>query len=200
MERALDAFESTHRDVAVTRMRPAFVFQPSAASEQRRIFAGRLLPTRLALGAASLALPLPNGLMLQAVHADDVGAAFISAIRQRAHGAFNLAADDVLDGPALQEVFGGRPIRVPAGVARLAVSAGFRSRLLPADPRLLDALLRVPMLSNVRAREALGWIPGTLRRPHCRVCSRDCSIARVLRPHRCTPTPDPSTDCPTASR
>lgn len=159
VERALDGFETAHRDVAVTRMRPAFVFQQAAASEQRRIFGGRLAPTRMALGAASLALPLPTGLMLQAVHADDVGAAFISAIYERVAGAFNLAADDVLDGLDLQEVFGGRPIRVPAGAARLAVSAGFRTHLLPADPRLLDALLRVPMLSNARAREVLGWRP-----------------------------------------
>ena len=159
VERALDGFEGAHPDVAVTRMRPAFVFQPAAASEQRRIFAGRLAPTRLALGAASMAFPLPGGLVLQAVHADDVGAAFVAAVRNEVDGAFNLAADDVLDGPGLQTVFGGRPFPVPAPLARLAVSAGFRARLLPADPRLLDALLRVPMLSNNRARDRLGWRP-----------------------------------------
>jgi len=48
---------------------------------------------------------------------------------------------------------------VPAGTARAVLGAGFRARLLPADPRLLDALLRVPMLSNARARDEFGWSP-----------------------------------------
>lgn len=159
VERALDGFDAANPEVTVTRMRPAFVFQPTAASEQRRIFAGRLAPTRAALKAASLVLPLPSELALQAVHADDVGAAFVSAVARTAGGAFNLAADDVLDGAGLQEVFGGRPVRVPDPLARVAVAVGFRSRLLPADPRLLDALLRVPMLSSARARTRLDWQP-----------------------------------------
>jgi UDP-glucose 4-epimerase len=159
VERALDAFEAGHSHVAVTRMRPAFVFQESAASEQRRIFAGRLAPTRAALRAAAVAVPVPTSLALQAVHADDVGAALVAAVAARAGGPFNLAADDVLDGEGLQDVFGGRPVPVPDRLARLTVAAGFRSRVLPADPRLLDALLRVPMLSNARARDQLGWQP-----------------------------------------
>jgi len=159
VERLLDGFAGLHPSVTVTRMRPAFVFQQSAASEQRRIFAGRLAPTRLALAAASVALPLPTGLLLQAVHADDVGSAFVAAVRLREGGAFNLTADDVLDGPGLQDVFGGRPVPVPAPLVRAAVAGGFRARVLPADPRLLDALLRVPMMSNERARQRLEWEP-----------------------------------------
>jgi nucleoside-diphosphate-sugar epimerase len=159
VERVLDGFDAANPEVTVTRMRPAFVFQPTAASEQRRIFAGRLAPTKAALKVASIVLPLPSNLALQAVHADDVGAAFVSAVVRTAGGAFNLAADDVLDGAGLQEVFGGQPVRIPDPLARVAVAAGFRSRLLPADPRLLDALLRVPMLSSARARSELDWHP-----------------------------------------
>ena len=40
VERLLDTFEATHPSVVLTRMRPVFVFQASAAEEQRRIFAG----------------------------------------------------------------------------------------------------------------------------------------------------------------
>jgi len=159
VERVLDGFDAANPEVTVTRMRPAFVFQHTAASEQRRIFAGRLAPTRAALKAAALVLPVPTGLALQAVHADDVGAAFVSAVANRVGGPFNLSADDVLDGGGLRDVFGGRPVGVPDQLARAAVATGFRSRLLPADPRLLDALLRVPMLSSARARAELDWLP-----------------------------------------
>ena len=131
VERMLDAFDAGQPSVTVTRMRPAFVFQPGAASEQRRIFAGRLAPTRLALAAATMALPLPTGLVMQAVHADDVGSAFVTAVRGRVGGAFNLAADDILDGPGLREVFGGRPVPVPAPLARAAVSGGFHAGCFP---------------------------------------------------------------------
>src|SRR3954454_21436593 len=44
LERYLDAFEARHPRIRVVRMRPAFVFQRGSGSEQRRIFAGPLLP------------------------------------------------------------------------------------------------------------------------------------------------------------
>jgi len=199
VERVLDGFAAENPTVTVTRMRPAFVFQQSAASEQRRIFAGHLAPTRAALRVAALALPVPTGLTLQAVHAEDVGGAFVAALGRQQGGAFNLAADDVLDRSGLGDVFGGHPLPVPAALVRVAVwsgatrgrgrsrrrsrsrahpqtcaaklgaslpasahrhaSSGFHARLLPADPRLLDALLKMPMLSTERARELLGWRP-----------------------------------------
>ena len=159
VERLLDGFEGANPDVVVTRMRPAFVFQQPAASEQRRIFAGPLVPPRLAMRAASVLLPLPAGLALQAVHADDVATAVASAVLRRAGGAFNLAGDGVLGGDELQEVFGGRPVQVPTALARSVVAAGFALRALPADPRLLDALLAVPMLGTDQARDRLGWQP-----------------------------------------
>jgi hypothetical protein len=47
VERVLDAFEARHPDTRVVRLRPAFIFQRSAATEQRRIFAGPFLPNPL---------------------------------------------------------------------------------------------------------------------------------------------------------
>ncbi|MDP8957187.1 MAG: NAD-dependent epimerase/dehydratase family protein, partial [Actinomycetota bacterium] len=47
VERVLDAFERDQPDIRVVRMRPAFIFKRESASEQRRLFAGPLLPGRL---------------------------------------------------------------------------------------------------------------------------------------------------------
>lgn len=44
VERLLDSYEQAHPAIRVVRMRPAFLFKRASASEQRRIFAGRLLP------------------------------------------------------------------------------------------------------------------------------------------------------------
>jgi UDP-glucose 4-epimerase len=46
LERVLDAFELRHPDMRVVRLRPAFIFKRQAASEQRRLFAGPLLPNQ----------------------------------------------------------------------------------------------------------------------------------------------------------
>lgn len=159
VERVLDGLEAASPSMTVTRLRPTFVFQQHAAEEQRRIFAGNVVPTRAAIRAASVLLPLPTGIALQAVHADDVATAAVAAVRQREGGAFNLAGNGVLRGKELQQAFGGRPFDVSAPLVRLAVAAGFALRALPSDPRLLDALLRVPMLSTHRAQTLLGWQP-----------------------------------------
>src|SRR5699024_8032552 len=99
-------FELRAPQVRVVRMRPAFVFQPAASHEQRRLFAGPLLPAG-ALRALPVIPDLP-GLALQAIHATDVAAAFRSAVVGDVRGAFNLAADPVLDARQLAELLGAR--------------------------------------------------------------------------------------------
>ncbi len=44
---------------------------------------------------------MPDGIRLQALHARDAAAAFVEAVLRGAHGPFNVAADDILDGEAL---------------------------------------------------------------------------------------------------
>ena len=44
-------------------------------------------------------------------------------------------------------------------MARTAISAGWHSGLVPADPKLFDLALRLPVMDTTRAREQLGWSP-----------------------------------------
>jgi nucleoside-diphosphate-sugar epimerase len=158
VERLLDDHED--RGAArITRLRPAFVFQRRSASEQWRIFAGPLVPQRVVRPGLVPVLPLPDELLLQTVHAADVADATVRAIRSKAAGAFNLCADDVLRPEDLAGLFGARRVKVPAGVLRGVLRTAWGARLVPTDPRLLDALLRAPLMSNQRAREELGWTP-----------------------------------------
>ncbi|WP_372482373.1 NAD-dependent epimerase/dehydratase family protein [Streptomyces bambusae] len=159
LERCLDAFEAAHPEIRVVRMRPAFLFKEVAAAEQRRIFAGPLLPGRLVRPGLVPAVPDLPGLRFQALHTDDAAAAYAAAVLRPVRGAFNLAADPVVDTGTLARLLHARPLRLPQGAVRAALAAAWHLRLVPADPCLYDAVLRLPLLDTARARDELGWRP-----------------------------------------
>ncbi|WP_191243264.1 NAD-dependent epimerase/dehydratase family protein [Amycolatopsis deserti] len=159
LERYLDGFEKANPGVRVVRPRPAFVFKREAASEQRRLFAGPLLPGSLARPSLIPVIPDVPGLRVQAVHSADIGEAFRLAALNDVRGAFNIAADPVIDAKALARLLGARTVPVPTWTLRAAVSAGWYAHLLPASPGLLDTVLRLPIMDTTRARDELGWIP-----------------------------------------
>jgi nucleoside-diphosphate-sugar epimerase len=159
VERYLDAFEQRHPHIRVVRLRPAFVFQRAAASEQRRIFTSPLLPPWLVRRGRLPAVPAPAGLRFQAVHARDVAEAFRLAVVGDARGAFNVAAEPVIDLDTLASLLGARPIAVPPAAARAAVGLAWRLHLVRSDDALLDLFLRLPLLDAGRAQRELGWTP-----------------------------------------
>ena len=159
VERLLDWLEAAAPDTRVVRIRPAFVFQRSAASAQRRLFAGPLVPGALLRPSLVPVLPIPRSLQLQAIHADDVAAAVVSVLQRDVTGAFNLAADDVLTAEALAQLCEARLMPVPVRLVRGALSAGWRAHAVPAPPELFDALMSLPTLDTGRAKTLLGWSP-----------------------------------------
>ncbi|MFD4137741.1 NAD-dependent epimerase/dehydratase family protein [Streptomyces sp. NPDC058572] len=159
LERVLDTYERDHPQIRVVRMRPAFLFKETAASEQRRIFAGRFLPGPLIRPALVPFVPGLEGLRFQALHTDDAARAYLQAVVLDARGAFNLAADPVLDAHTLGELLGARVVRVPRRAVHTALSAAWGLRLVPASPQLFDAVLRLPLMDSARARDELDWRP-----------------------------------------
>jgi nucleoside-diphosphate-sugar epimerase len=159
-ERALDEIEARTPELRVVRLRPALIFKREAGAEVRRLFAGPLLPAGLLRPGRLPILPLPEGLVIQGVHADDVAEAYrLAALSDDARGAYNIAADPVLDPATLAGLFRARPVRVPARVLRVLADAAWRARLQPTPPGWLDMGLAVPLLDTRRAREELGWAP-----------------------------------------
>ena len=100
-EKLLDGFAKENPDVVVARLRPALTFSAEAGSEVGRYFLGsvlaRLVPRRPRLPV----VPIPQELVFQAVHAADVADAYWRVLQRRARGAFNIAAEPVLDPNAL---------------------------------------------------------------------------------------------------
>ncbi|MDY7099659.1 MAG: NAD-dependent epimerase/dehydratase family protein [Actinomycetota bacterium] len=159
LERVLDGIEVEHPQTRVVRLRSAFVFQESATHEQLRIFAGGPL-ARLLVGVQRLpVLPFPRSMRMQAVHADDLAAAYTAATIGDARGPFNIAAGGPLDASAFAAAFGARALPIPDGLARSALAAGYASRLVPTDPGLLELALSLPVMDTTRASEQLGWRP-----------------------------------------
>ncbi|ASR36621.1 NAD-dependent epimerase [Prauserella marina] len=159
LERYLDGFEPAHPRTRVARVRPGFVFRQEAASEQRRLFAGPFLPGSLARPGVIPMLPDVPGLRMQVVHSDDVADALHRCVRRHVSGAFNLAADPVVDTRFLADLFGAKLVPVPAFLARYALATAWRLRLIPATAGLFDAVLHLPVMSTVRAKSELDWQP-----------------------------------------
>ena len=159
VERLLDSFERQNPDVAVVRLRPALIFKRDAASGIRRLFAGPLLPSPLLRRTLIPLVPAVTRLRFQVVHSLDAGEAYRQAIVRDVRGAFNIAADPVLDPERLGRLLGALPLRVPPRVLRLATEVSWRLRLQPTPPGWLDMALAVPIMDSGRARRELGWEP-----------------------------------------
>jgi UDP-glucose 4-epimerase len=159
-ERALDVVEAANPGLRAVRLRPALIFKGDAGPEVRRLFGGPFVPAAALRPGVLPLLPLPDRLVLQGVHGDDVGEAYrLAALSDGAIGAYNIAAEPVLDPPTLAQVLRARRVRVPARALRVLADVAWRARLSPTPPGWLDMGLAVPVMDTGRAREQLGWTP-----------------------------------------
>jgi nucleoside-diphosphate-sugar epimerase len=160
VERRLDELERAAPDLRVVRLRPGLIFKREAATGIRRLFAGPFLPSPLLRRQLALAVPNVPQLRFQAVHTDDVADAYRRAlVRDEARGAYNIAAEPVLDPPRLARLARAPLVPVPAGAVRAATAATWRLRLQPSPPGWVDMALQVPLLDSARAQHELGWTP-----------------------------------------
>ena len=159
VERMLDRFEAESPQVRVVRLRPGLIFKREAASGIRRLFAGPLLPGFMLSRELIPLVPRVDRLRFQAVHSLDVGHAYRLALTRPVRGAFNIAAEPVLDPDQLGRLLGARPVPVAPAVLRAAVAGSWRLRLQPTPPGWLDLALGVPIMETSRAHDELGWTP-----------------------------------------
>lgn len=160
VERILDQFVLEHPDIAVARFRPTVVVQRDAAWLIRSLYLGPFVPRALLESLRSRrlpVLPLPAGLGLQFVHADDVGDAVIRLMTRRAEGSFNVAAD-ALDTRAVAALVGARPVEVSPSLVRRTVSALSRARVVAVTPGWFDVATNTPLMDTSKARDELGWV------------------------------------------
>lgn len=162
VERILDDIEAAHPSLAVARLRPALIFQAEAGPAIKDYFLGALVPRALLRALPLVRLPIlpwPDGIVTQAVHADDVADACWRVLRARAVGAFNIAAEPPLEPATVGPAVGARAVlRLPLPVLRAVVAVTYRLRLQPTDPGWIDMAAVTPVMETTRIRE-LGWTP-----------------------------------------
>ena len=158
-ERMLDDFESEVPQVRVVRLRPGLIFKRESASEQRRLFAGPLLPNYLVRKQLIPAVPDTPRLMFQCVHSYDIGEAYRLAIVSDAKGPFNVAAEPVIGPRELSELLGARRVRMSEKAIRAATAASWRMRLQPTPEGWVDLAFESPIMDTARALHELGWKP-----------------------------------------
>src|ERR687897_2172414 len=159
VERRLDRFELEAPEVRVVRMRPGFIFKKEAAQGVRRLFAGPFLPSPLVRPELINAVTdIPN-VRSQIIHSYDVGEAFRLAIVNEVRGAFNLAAEPVLDAAEIGRILDARPVPLSAQVARAGARLSWQLRIQPVSEGWLDMAMSVPVMDTSRARQELGWVP-----------------------------------------
>ncbi|MEV6283889.1 NAD-dependent epimerase/dehydratase family protein [Kribbella sp. NPDC051770] len=155
VERLLDGYDGP----PVARLRPGIAGQASAGSALLRYGLPVVVPAKM-VGALP-ALPMPAGLTIAMVHADDLADAIVRVLERRAEGAFNLAAPTPVTAPMIAEVLGARWVDTPAGLARGALALSWHARLQPLAPGWFDLACGVPALDSSRAVDELGWSPKT---------------------------------------
>ena len=158
-ERLLDGFETTHPHVRVVRLRTALIFKRDAASGVRKVFLGRLIPGFVLRPERIPVVPSHPRLVFQAVHTTDAAEAYRLAVLSDVRGAFNIAADPVLDGDELARVLDARAVPTPESLLRAAASASWRLRLQPTPAGWIDLALGAPVMDTTRARTELAWQP-----------------------------------------
>ncbi|NUT52268.1 MAG: NAD-dependent epimerase/dehydratase family protein [Saccharothrix sp.] len=156
VEHMLGQYETS---MLISRPRPGLILQSDAGSEVHDYFLGSLVPKALFRHRIPI-LPVPNDLVLQFVHSDDVADALTRILRQRLHGPLNLVAEPVVTPRVLAELLGGRHVPVPGWLLRLVANVTWRLRLQPTPPGWVDLALTAPLLDASRARTELGWRPG----------------------------------------
>jgi UDP-glucose 4-epimerase len=122
-------------------------------------FGGPFFPGFLARPEFINLIPEIKGLRFQVVHSYEVGEAYRLALLHDLHGAFNLAADRVLDVHEVGRVLYTRPVPVPVQLARAGARLSWQLRLQPMVDGWLDLTLSSPILDTSRARQELSWMP-----------------------------------------
>lgn len=159
MEAMLDGVAQHNPRLRLVRLRPGLTFQRDAASEIARFFVGPLAPLGLLRFGRLPLVPAHPQLRAQAVHADDVADAYARAVLSDVRGAFNIAADPVLDAHTVAGRFGGVAVPVAPALLRAGATATWHARLQPTEPGWVGLGTHSPLMSWQRAESELGWRP-----------------------------------------
>ena len=196
VEKLLDHAVAAYLGLRVSRLRPPTILQPAAATELTHYLLGRLAPLVRNRWLRPRLVPLPPGLRMQAVHSADVAELLWLVLASGSPGAYNVAAEPVLDAAQVAAILHVLRLPVPSPLLRTALDVTGRLGVHSLDGSWLDLLTRAPLVDTDRARRELGWRPA-YRADQTLAAVRDAAIAGAgtgsprLAPPAATPTTPP---------
>jgi nucleoside-diphosphate-sugar epimerase len=159
MERLLDRFELDHPRVRTVRLRSALTLKAETASKVRREFrTNPVWSVASRLRRVSL-LPSMPGVVVRAVHTDDVAEAYRLALLGSIAAAFNVSAEPGIDADVLAASFKLRSVPVGARTIRKALAVTWGLGMHSVEPGWIDLARLTPLLDSTRAHKELGWVP-----------------------------------------
>ncbi len=149
VEHWLDDFEKSRPEMTICRLRPSIFL--SERSETRKVRFMFRSPVHVRMSAIN-----PD---LQLTHEDDVAQAFVLALKKKARGAFNVAAEGTIKFGDLGRELGRPSIPVPGNPLKL-VKIAARAGLAPMDPIWFDVMTNGELtVSAAKIRKELRWQP-----------------------------------------
>jgi nucleoside-diphosphate-sugar epimerase len=163
LEHLLQAEAEKHPETDLYLLRPPIVLGPDAVGAKAQLSPGllQLLQTvHSGIRRLRVVPAVAPDLPMQLIHQDDVAAALQLCVDAAGPpGAYNIAADDIVNGSDVLRELGFLPLAVPgkpvAAVARAISSLPF----LPSGMQWVEAMSHPAIMDTTKARTELGWAP-----------------------------------------
>jgi hypothetical protein len=133
---------------------------------------GPLAPLARLLARQAGRLPVPVPVLVAAlpvqVREHDMGQALLRCVVAAGPpGAYNIAADGIVTGADIARELGLLPLPVPVGMVQSAARRISDLPFLPPVAQWVEAASHPAIMDTTRAKQELGWVPGSPRLRHC---------------------------------
>ena len=163
LEQLLQDEAARHPEMELYLIRPPIVLGPDAVGAKAQLSPGLLQVIQLLHSGIRRLRVVPAvvpDLPMQLIHQNDVAEALrLCVIGAGTPGAYNIAADDIVNGADVLRELGFLPLTVPgkpmAAVARAISTLPF----LPSGLQWVEALSQPAIMDTTKARTELGWRP-----------------------------------------
>lgn len=161
LERLLQDEAAQHPEIDLYLLRPPIVLGPDAVGAKAQLPPGLLQVLQVVhsgirrLGVVPAVVP---DLPMQLIHQDDVAEALrLCVVAAGPPGAYNIAADDVVNGVDVLRELGFLPLAVPGKPVAALARAISTLPFLPSGLQWVEAMSHPAIMDTTKARTELGW-------------------------------------------
>ena len=161
LERLLQDEAAQHPEIDLYLLRPPIVLGPDAVGAKAQLPPGLLQVLQVVhsgirrLGVVPAVVP---DLPMQLIHQDDVAEALrLCVVAAGPPGAYNIAADDVVNGVDVLRELGFLPLAVPGKPVAALARAISTLPFLPSGLQWVEARSHPAIMDTTKARTELGW-------------------------------------------